>query len=909
MHSSLNSNHQASDNFFPIANFNPLLQKKETMTASFLRTTKPYNFDNEMQNSLASFHDMSEPSSAIHDISSNNDMLSNSNKSNDQMSTNSQSITNSSSNSVKGHNQYDEEPFDSYNNNKDDVEMDPTTSSNNNSVIFDTVKQRTKSSNRTTMNLDSKPQFAQYLKHTLPITAETQKNGNFQSDITTNTANTKIPFYDNNQNSNTNFLQNNHIRLENANAPKNMINSYSKPSETEADLIIYPDFDDLHGNVSTFRKKTERGKYWNQISKNQLVNHPNTTNSHNPSRESVDPFMTNSSYNHAYNTVHSGQFNKSTDSTDYDPAKEAHKTFSKLVQQNNLVNLIRPDDFGYEFRADTWVPTNDAQDISTSHTESNNVSAASKFVDDTPLPPPKLKNLNQSLVSTPIKHTHRHPQKSKKFNNNKKMINDDTNSNQVHDADTEKTNLLDVGNVTDIHDISFEDNYYAQKEALVNSLTDTIPASISWNEIREIDLVDQNLMTAFSITNFLPNLIKLNLSGNQIYSISANDDFKFIKDLNLSRNQLSGKLIDFNVNNHIEKINLSDNLIESNLSTLTEKLINLKEINLSKNKIKELTFLNPISTIHSIDLSYNNLSGSLDFAKIIEYSDNDGSNKSGNSRKLYGWPYVKKLNLSNNSIRGIKNLHVLESLEEINLEGNPLLHITMTKSLNKLRKINLLNTRLRTFGTLSNSLNDSTLRCDVLTGLFDRTPSYLYKEDDELTYVNDSMRNSNTTFFPNLTHLQLNSFKVLEQLNCNFLSHLHIDDTNEIVWSKIPRTLQELAITNNDKLISLPACIKMSSEKTINSDIYFHALTKLVLINNKLNSWLDIIKFIPFANLEYVNLSGNPITDELTKSRSKNYGKLEKVTENGNIIEYNQDIAKYYKILLTSSQHLKHIVL
>ncbi|KAH3899510.1 uncharacterized protein SCODWIG_02943 [Saccharomycodes ludwigii] len=239
----------------------------------------------------------------------------------------------------------------------------------------------------------------------------------------------------------------------------------------------------------------------------------------------------------------------------------------------------------------------------------------------------------------------------------------------------EKTEDL-IQNITDIKDddgkLNVSDNnaYPFLQALLLNALLDIEKDSDKWNTLTELNLSKKQLDTIISLQEIVPNVIKLNLSKNNLRNINGIPT-KYLIDLDLSYNSFDSifsisplcKLI------HLEALNISHNkLIDLNwlISSKNDnvetsfKSLHFKRLDCSFNEIYKLPSLLSLGcctsnalyfqNLQEVNLSHNKLSGVLDFANFELFN-------------------LKKLNLSFNfNIKSLKNLQKLRNLKVLNLE-------------------------------------------------------------------------------------------------------------------------------------------------------------------------------------------------------------------------------------------------
>ena len=257
--------------------------------------------------------------------------------------------------------------------------------------------------------------------------------------------------------------------------------------------------------------------------------------------------------------------------------------------------------------------------------------------DDTPLSTPKFnRNFYQKDTDKPMT---RYPSSSL----HKELSN-------IHSQGT--------ANIADITSISRMDTSYdLTKREIVSRLLEIEPNPTNWQTLYEVDLSDQAIKDSCTgIDELLPNLINLDVSNNELISLQGIPNH--IQSLNISNNKLRSQLLQFQDLPHVEHLDLSDN----NLSALqdlrfTAPLSHLHYVDVSNCGIVSLMGLPKFAKVDTIIAKDNKLIGSIDFKQLCETSP-------------IPWQHVTKLDLSNNRITNLKNLHYLVSLRVLILDGN-----------------------------------------------------------------------------------------------------------------------------------------------------------------------------------------------------------------------------------------------
>ncbi|KAL0310503.1 UNVERIFIED_CONTAM: Obg-like ATPase 1 [Sesamum angustifolium] len=174
-----------------------------------------------------------------------------------------------------------------------------------------------------------------------------------------------------------------------------------------------------------------------------------------------------------------------------------------------------------------------------------------------------------------------------------------------------------------------------------------------------------NLLASFSTEqqNFLvgvsPSIKHLNLSHNQLTgSLGSGGEaeaFGSLKVLDLSYNQLSGELPGFNFVYDLQVLKLGNNRFSGSIpnNLLNGDSLVLTELDLSGNSLSGPVSMITSTTLHTLNLSSNVLSGELPpltgSCSVVDLSTNQFE---GNLTRLLKWGNVEVLDLSQNRLTG-----------------------------------------------------------------------------------------------------------------------------------------------------------------------------------------------------------------------------------------------------------------
>ncbi|WEJ97643.1 hypothetical protein PSN45_005200 [Yamadazyma tenuis] len=207
-------------------------------------------------------------------------------------------------------------------------------------------------------------------------------------------------------------------------------------------------------------------------------------------------------------------------------------------------------------------------------------------------------------------------------------------------------------------------SFSQQQQKLVSVITGhMMESNEDWNKVTEFSLIGENLSNVKDFHKFLPNLLKLNLSNNQI---------KYLKGLpvNLLNLNLTGNSIE-NLTSFKEFLDLQNLILVNNKLTNCTSLkynIHLTKLNLSNNNLSSIEGLNNLTNLLYLDLSMNDLVDTIDFLK-------------------FKFDNLQDLNVSENRIQAIKNLQAVPNLRILNLNENKLTQLSCNGRHTHLKKL------------------------------------------------------------------------------------------------------------------------------------------------------------------------------------------------------------------------------
>lgn len=204
-----------------------------------------------------------------------------------------------------------------------------------------------------------------------------------------------------------------------------------------------------------------------------------------------------------------------------------------------------------------------------------------------------------------------------------------------------------AGNATFLTECSFG----IAHDKLVEIITDIEPFNPHWDQLKMIDLRGKKADSVARLKEFLPNLDEINLDDNAIGYLSG-------------------------IPTTVRTLHVAGNLLTS--LTAVNHLRNLQYLDISRNKLDSVAQLGCLIHLRELKVDDNaicDLEGIMEMDCLIKLScvNNKLDMLDLSAAK---WSKLESLNLSNNNISIIKDLHRLSSVASINLEGNRLCTLT-----------------------------------------------------------------------------------------------------------------------------------------------------------------------------------------------------------------------------------------
>ncbi|KAH7336799.1 hypothetical protein B0J17DRAFT_664890 [Rhizoctonia solani] len=222
-------------------------------------------------------------------------------------------------------------------------------------------------------------------------------------------------------------------------------------------------------------------------------------------------------------------------------------------------------------------------------------------------------------------------------------------------GDSERTG--DKGNATFLTECSFG----VAHERLVELITDVHPYQPYWEPLGEIDLSKKGIESLARLKEFLPNLDRLNVHGNELAYLSGIPSC--LRDLNAAQNQLTS-MTSYGHLANLEVLDISNNQIDS--VAQLKCLRHLRELSAAGNAISDLTGIAQTTSLVKLNLKGNCL-------KSVSLED-------------YTWPHIDSIDFSNNGMKTIAGLSSVPTIVTLNLGPLPRLrHLRLSD--NKLTEL------------------------------------------------------------------------------------------------------------------------------------------------------------------------------------------------------------------------------
>lgn len=242
---------------------------------------------------------------------------------------------------------------------------------------------------------------------------------------------------------------------------------------------------------------------------------------------------------------------------------------------------------------------------------------------------------------------------------------------------------------------------YLNNNSLANNTNKVLSLFHESNKLLELELRNNSLADlAFLLNNkeevYFPKLKRLDLSLNQLSSLSHISKMPDLEDLNLSNNNLHD-LEEISQLSKLKNLDLTDNEYLRDLPL--KKIESLESLNLSSCGLSSLNLIQENKQIKHLYLSYNEIK---DLSQLADFEK------------------LETLYLSNNSIKSLEGIEKLQYLKYLNLDFNIIEDLSLIEKLQGLEILYI------------NNLSD-----EQLEGLQQALPNTLIYSSNKEEYVED----------------------------------------------------------------------------------------------------------------------------------------------------------------------------
>lgn len=221
------------------------------------------------------------------------------------------------------------------------------------------------------------------------------------------------------------------------------------------------------------------------------------------------------------------------------------------------------------------------------------------------------------------------------------------------------------GNATFLTECSFA----VAHDRLVELITDVHPYQPYWEPLAEIDLSKKGIESLARLKEFLPNLDRLNVQGNELAYLSGVPTC--LRELNASQNQLTS-LTSYGHLTNLEVLDISNNQVDS-IAQL-KCLRHLRELSAAGNTISDLDGIMKTTSLVKLNLKGNRLTS----VSLEECS----------------WPHMETIDFSNNGMKHIAGLSSVPTLVTLSLDHNGLASLSIAAPLSRLRNLRISDNKL-----------------------------------------------------------------------------------------------------------------------------------------------------------------------------------------------------------------------
>ena len=241
-----------------------------------------------------------------------------------------------------------------------------------------------------------------------------------------------------------------------------------------------------------------------------------------------------------------------------------------------------------------------------------------------------------------------------------------------------------IKNIPTLEGIDFSENDI-QEISFLKDYPNLKLVSAAGNNIENIDVLKN-----------LTNLESLNLDNNKIKDISALKDLNHLRAVSLENNNIT-KLDALSNKNELERLFLSNN---SGLELATLKNDSLEQLTVNNTNIRDLSVVANLPKLKKIVANDNKITtlSHLKNAKILESVE-------VNNNKIDSLDFenstITSLEIKNNKLEDINNVHKLPALENLDASGNKISEFPSNKQ-NKLINLTVNNNTIRSLENVNN---------------------------------------------------------------------------------------------------------------------------------------------------------------------------------------------------------------
>ena len=399
--------------------------------------------------------------------------------------------------------------------------------------------------------------------------------------------------------------------------------------------------------------------------------------------------------------------------------------------------------------------------------------------------------------------------------------------------------------------LSLELNHISKIDQLI-SLNNLLYLNLYGNNIKEIEnlngvkklrvlLLGRNNINKIKNLNYLIDLEIIDLHSNKIKYVEGLQNLKRLRILNLSNNLLCS-FYDLIYNKNLEELNLRKNLISTIPSISNNTFELLKKINIGKNLINKLQFLEEFTKLKSLKeiiLEYNPILNNPDAMIYI--------NKLPIKGKI---PVLLYKSIDNNNV--VDNIQSNEIIDKI---GNLLFHKNRIKKLNSAFNINnrknFLNSHDKSKKVYSLISNINTR--NISPGETKSNIKILFNDKINLKINNNSLKFNTLTVRKNDNDQTINSTRTHRVDNFNDNNHIKINIKMMTINKQWVQEYNYIILGgyngyNNKKYKETSidqGYIEIEGDNNNCLNLYGNCLK--ILMNEKLYENIDILKFNYFC--------------------------------------------------------------